>query len=91
MFGSPEARPYIVTYEAGGGVRCEERIVAYDLMEAMMAASVRLAGAGAQDVTVVDVRPDERALLARKARAAMDSVAAHIFGSSGALSKRGRG
>lgn len=86
-----QAKPYIVTYEAEGGVRGEERVVAYDLIEAIMTASVRLSGAGAQDSRVVDVRPDERALLARKARAAVDSVAAHIFGTVGAPTKRGRG
>ena len=61
-------RPYIVTVQDGEGSEHEERVMAYDLSEALGQASVRLIARKAPEpLTALDVQPDLDALAEHRA------------------------
>lgn len=79
MIGSPEARPYVVTIEDGGGVQVDVKVLAYDITEALMAANLEISGAGGEVARMISVRPDEEALACRAKRFATDVVVAALL------------
>lgn len=75
IFGKSEARPYVVTLRDKGGTCTEERVVAYDSIEASLAALTRANAAGMVEPEVVDFRPDEEGLARQNSLAAINAVA----------------
>lgn len=66
LSNKPEARPYTVVVQDKGGARTEYHVIAYDAIEAMMAANTKATAAGMVDPKMADIYPDEQALAERE-------------------------